>query len=106
MIWRVLRKSLSKIGGMKFIHVLNNIKCNGCAHSISKKISTFKGVDNVTVDVSTGKVSFNARSLKLSNVILSALGKMGYTKDSPTIADTAKSYFSCAVGKVGYKLES
>lgn len=89
---------------MKYSYKLNNIKCGGCAHSITQKMESFSGVEKAEVDVEEGTVSFEANSEELSNEVLQTLAKMGYTQEDPNLVDTAKSYVSCMVGKVGKKM--
>lgn len=89
---------------MNFTYKLNNIKCGGCAHSISQKIESFENVEKANVDVENDTISFEANAEETAQSVLEALEKMGYTQHDPNLMDTAKSYVSCMVGKVGKKM--
>ena len=77
-----------------------NIKCGGCAHSISSKLTSLDAVTNVEVNHEDGTVAFDAQSDAKVNEVKSILEKMGYPEGDPTMMQTAKSYVSCAIGKV------
>lgn len=80
---------------------IENLKCGGCAATIIKGLSGINGVEDVTVDVETSMVSFQASNDKLQEV-KTKLSKLGYPEvgDKNTIAHKAKSFVSCAVGRV------
>ena len=44
---------------MTTIEILN-LKCGGCANSIKKGILTIDGIDEVSVDLETSKVTVNS----------------------------------------------
>ena len=83
---------------------VENIKCGGCAGTISKKITAIDGVEGIDVDVDAGLVKVNGAD-GLQDVITSTLLKLGYPV-SGTIEGIAaakakaKSFVSCAVGKI------
>lgn len=84
---------------------VENIKCGGCAQSITKKLSSLEGVGDVEVDVELGEVSFSTQADEQVDIVKQQLESMGYPE-----ADTihgiaaagakAKSYVSCAVGRM------
>ncbi len=84
--------------------VVENIKCGGCANSISKKLSDSFGTKKVNVDVEAGLVSIDideSRKPEVAEVLL----KLGYPEsDSIHGFDSAKakakSFVSCAIGRI------
>lgn len=80
---------------------IENLKCGGCAATITKGLSNIKGVDEVKVDVEKSLVSFSSEESLLSE-IKEKLSKLGYPEvgDKNTIMHKAKSFVSCAVGRV------
>ena len=81
---------------------VENIKCSGCAGSIIKKLGKLPGVKEVKVDHEQGLVSVEheERDGMLAK-IKSALKEMGYAEvGQGTFIDKAKSYVSCAIGKM------
>ncbi|SFR48733.1 heavy-metal-associated domain-containing protein [Thiomicrospira sp. ALE5] len=84
---------------------VENIKCGGCANQIKKNMHNISGVSDIKVELEVGRVEFNADSELVYEQVLSALAKMGYPKtgsvkglDAATAK--AKSFVSCAIGKV------
>ena len=80
-----------------------NIKCGGCANSIQKKLSALEGINNVEIDVSEGKVSWTDIKTDQSTAVKNTLSKMGYPEGDSTILQTAKSFVSCAIGRLDRK---
>ncbi|WP_029933927.1 heavy-metal-associated domain-containing protein [Thiomicrospira pelophila] len=87
-------------------HRLNvdNIKCGGCAHSIVSKLSGLDGVTDVTVDVEQGQVTFSSKN-ELIDQVKSELKSIGYPvagslEGLGAVGAKAKSFVSCAIGKV------
>jgi len=90
---------------MKIEIQVENIKCGGCAGTIKKKLINDDRVSNVEVSVEQGMVIIDAIDDVRSD-FSEALLKMGYPEVGTTegVAATkakAKSFMSCAVGKVG-----
>lgn len=82
------------------IHI-ENLKCGGCAATIVKGLTAINGVKEVTVDVEESTVSFSSTNEKVVEV-KDKLTKLGYPEvgDKNTVLHKAKSYVSCAVGRV------
>ena len=78
---------------------VQNMRCGGCANTITKELS--KDFENVSVDVASKKVTVEIKNE--SDIIkgAEALKKLGYPLlgQDGTILDKAKSFVSCAVGK-------
>ena len=86
---------------MTVLEILN-LKCGGCANTIKKGILSIDGVNEVNVDVETSKVSINTTDEALINQVKEKLSKMGYPEvgDTNTVLHKAKSFVSCATGKM------
>jgi len=76
-----------------------NIKCGGCAKTITKALKELNSTD-ISVSSDTQKISFENGDKKL---VIEKLESLGYPlKDSESVNSLfkkAKSYASCAVGK-------
>lgn len=79
-----------------------NLKCGGCANSIKKGILTIDGVDEVSVDLETSKVTVNTDKEQLVLKVKEKLSSMGYPEvgDANTVIHKAKSFVSCATGRM------
>ena len=81
--------------------IIDNLKCGGCANTITKGISKIEGVSNLNVDVENSNVSFEAENNDVKEVVLKKLDALGYPKQGTSTGfQKAKSYVSCAIGKV------
>lgn len=82
---------------------VQNLKCGGCAKTIIQKLSELDFVSNVEVAVEESIVSVNLTDLNKLTAIKQTLSKLGYPaeNDSNSIGKKAKSYVSCAIGKIG-----
>ncbi len=80
---------------------IENLKCGGCANTIKKGISSIKGVDDVDINVDESLVTFVA-SENVLNQVKEKLSKLGYPEvgDKNTVLHKAKSFVSCATGKM------
>ncbi len=81
---------------------IQNLKCGGCAHTITTKLSELHNITNVIVDVESSTVGFNHQSIKEAALVKNKLSTLGYPieGDVNTTVSKAKSYVSCAVGKM------
>ena len=84
------------------IHIfVDNIKCGGCAATITKKVGAIENISNVEVDVESGKVSFNCEDDTCRLDVLSTLKKWGYPQTGTgSKLDNAKSFVSCMIGRI------
>ena len=82
--------------------IVENIKCHGCANTISTGIGKFEEVEEVKVNVeaSTVELTINGDEEILLK-IKEKLARMGYPEagNNSGIAK-AKSYVSCAIGRI------
>ena len=89
---------------MQYEFNVENIKCGGCAGTITKKVNAVDGVNITEVDIEAGIVKVDGKD-DLLETITSTLLKLGYPETGTTegIAAAkakAKSFVSCAVGKL------
>lgn len=78
---------------------VDNIKCGGCAHQITKKLKTYPGIEDVSVDVDKGIVSVTG--LLDQDLLGAELQKMGYPPaGTSTLGTTATSFVSCMIGRI------
>lgn len=83
------------------IHI-QNLKCGGCANTITKGISSMESIDNVLVNVEESTVTFSYSTEEQLEEVKNKLKSMGYPEDGEanTLGAKAKSYVSCAIGKM------
>jgi len=90
---------------------LENIKCEGCASSIRKGLLSDARVRDVNVDVEQGKISIemsadsSEQDESARSELAAALLKMGYPESGTAegiraAKAKAKSFVSCAIGRV------
>lgn len=81
---------------------IQNLKCGGCANTITTKLSKLNGINNVEVDVENSSVSFNYESDEELTLVKSKLNTLGYpiVGEKNSVASKVKSYVSCATGKM------
>jgi copper chaperone len=81
---------------------VDNIKCSGCAGSITKKLTTVFDTDKINVDIEQGIINIDLDDSK-KNELVKVLLDLGYPEtDSVYGFDSAKakakSFVSCAIG--------
>jgi copper chaperone CopZ len=86
---------------MTTVEVLN-LKCHGCANTITKGLLSLEEINEVAVDVENSKVYFDNEDKEVLIFVKEKLEKMGYPEvgDSNTIIHKAKSFVSCATGRM------
>lgn len=83
---------------------VENIKCGGCANTITNKLNNMDKVNSSEVDVENGTITVNADE-STKEEVAQLLLKIGYP-ESGTAAGLkaakakAKSFVSCAIGKM------
>jgi len=89
---------------MTTIEILN-LKCGGCANTIKKGIVSVDGISEVLVDLDTSKVTVDTDNESVILSVKEKLSKMGYPEigDTNTLLHKAKSFVSCASGRMGEK---
>ena len=81
---------------------IQNLKCGGCAHTIKTKLGALDGIENLEVNTETNQVSFDYSKDEHIEDVTSVLSKLGYpiTGDANPLSKKAKSFVSCAVGRL------
>jgi len=79
-----------------------NLKCNGCVNTVKKGVLSIEGIDEVDVDLDASKVIVPTQDENLVKEVKAKLSKMGYPEigDANTMMHKAKSFVSCATGKM------
>lgn len=87
---------------MKTSIIVQNLKCGGCATTITEKVSALANVSNVTVDVENSTISFEADDSNTRANVTHKLKSLGYPSvdDKNGVLSKAKSFVSCASGKM------
>lgn len=90
-----------KLKIMKTEIQIENLKCGGCAATIKKGLLSLDAVTEVVIDIENSIVTVTSESENLQ-VIKEKLSKLGYPEvgDKNTIVHKAKSFVSCAVGRI------
>ncbi|MDO6742985.1 heavy-metal-associated domain-containing protein [Tenacibaculum soleae] len=80
---------------------IENLKCGGCANTITNGLKAIDKVSEVSVDVEKSLVTLITNETTLV-VVKEKLAKLGYPEvgDKNTVLHKAKSFVSCAVGRV------
>jgi copper chaperone CopZ len=87
---------------MKSIIYIQNLKCGGCANTITKQLSVISGVSKLEVQLEESAVIFDYTDESVLEEVKSQLQKLGYPEHtaSNSLGTKAKSYISCALGKL------
>ena len=87
---------------MKTTLYIQNLKCDGCANTITKNISTLDAITDVSVNVEESCVSFVYITEEKLIEVKEKLKALGYPEDGEanSLGSKAKSYVSCAIGKM------
>ncbi len=82
--------------------IVQNLKCGGCANTITSKLSQLENVKDLLVDTETSSVSFQTENTKDVIIVKEKLKTLGYPSidDDNGVLTKAKSYVSCATGKI------
>jgi len=81
--------------------IIANLKCNGCASTIKKELSTLTGVKEVAVDVEQDAVIVTYDTICRESII-NKLHSLGYPEatEKNGLLLQIKSYGSCMVGRI------
>jgi len=87
---------------MKVTRNIQNLKCGGCANTVRKGLEGIPGISEVMVDNEESSVTFNYKSLEDFGKAHKKLISLGYPfdDDDNTMVTKAKSYVSCAIGRM------
>lgn len=87
---------------MELIYKVQNLKCGGCANSITKKLSSLSYIADINVEPDSSTVKLKVNESGMEDQIKKALLNLGYPVEGDKNAFTskAKSFVSCATGKM------
>ncbi|MBT8393774.1 MAG: heavy-metal-associated domain-containing protein [Flavobacteriaceae bacterium] len=87
---------------MKTTLEIQNLKCNGCASTITNRLSELDSIKKVTVDVDKNAVTFEFDADDTLELVKKELHKLGYplVGEDNKFPTKAKSYVSCAIGRM------
>ena len=79
-----------------------NIKCSGCAHSITTKLNSIMGLTEAEVNTDNGTIAITYETDTVRDNVIHKLNAMGYPEATAEngLLMQAKSYANCLVGKV------
>ncbi len=85
--------------------VVENLKCGGCAATITKHLRSLDQVKDVQVDIENSTVTIAHEADGGRQSFVEALTKLGYpeagaSKGASRLVHQVMSYVSCAIGKV------
>ncbi|WP_438961615.1 heavy-metal-associated domain-containing protein [Nonlabens sp.] len=82
--------------------IVQNLKCGGCATTITNKLTELKNISEITVDTNSSTVSFIAQDANDALEVKNKLKTLGYPsiEDTNGVLSKAKSFVSCATGKL------
>ena len=90
---------------MKISINVENIRCGGCANTITKKLKALDGINDVEVAIEDQIVTIDTDNEAMREPAAKALFAMGYPEKGSVegveaLKEKAKSVVSCAVGKM------
>ena len=84
---------------MQYKSEVENIKCGGCINSIRKALLELEGVGAVHIDAASETITIDG--IVDYEVIENTLSNLGYPpKGKNNLGHKAKSFVSCAIGKL------
>ena len=91
---------------MTTIEILN-LKCGGCANTVTKGLLHIEGISKVEVDLDNSKVTVDTNDEQVLENVKHKLSAMGYPEagEANTMLHKAKSFVSCAAGRMTQKNE-
>jgi copper chaperone CopZ len=82
--------------------IIENLKCHGCANTIKREVGRIEGVAGVSIGFDDYSVTFKYKEgSNPVDKVKRRLKALGYPEQgSNTTFNKAKSYVSCAIGRV------
>ncbi|MBZ9626846.1 heavy-metal-associated domain-containing protein [Psychroflexus sp. CAK57W] len=82
--------------------IVQNLKCGGCANTITKHLSSFEDIRDINVEAELSSVSFSYENETTLQEVEHKLKQLGYpvVGDANSYMNKAKSFISCATGKM------
>ncbi|GAA4275412.1 heavy-metal-associated domain-containing protein [Aquimarina mytili] len=87
---------------MKTTIAIQNLKCSGCENMIINKLSTIKGIKDISINIENHMVSYSYETPNVTETVQKELSKLGYPiqGDKNGANKKVKSYISCAIGRL------
>lgn len=87
---------------MKASVIVQNLKCGGCAKTITRKLSEMDRLSDIDVDTETATVHFTYENMDDAILVKDKLKALGYPSIEYRNSASAKarSFLSCASGKM------
>ena len=87
---------------MKATLEIQNLKCGGCANTITKKVSEVENISQLEVNNDNNTVSFKYESDDALEKVKAVLNQIGYpvVGEKNALTTKAKSFVSCAIGRI------
>jgi copper chaperone len=90
---------------MEHVIEVENIRCGGCANTITHSLQKLDGINSVSVDIENGRVCVTAatddRERLVSTLLQHGYPEKGSIEGLQAAKAKAKSFVSCAIGKLG-----
>ena len=85
--------------------IIQNLKCGGCANTIKKNLLEINGVSSLKIDVDSSEIELSYDNEQTLVNVKEKLKNLGYPEDGEanSLGSKAKSYVSCAIGKMSAK---
>ncbi|MCX7550343.1 heavy-metal-associated domain-containing protein [Xanthomarina sp. F2636L] len=86
---------------MKTSVIVQNLKCGGCANTITNKLSEIKNISDIHIDIEDSKISFKYIYEDDAFLVKEKLKSIGYPsiEEDNSLVSKTKSFISCATGK-------
>jgi copper chaperone CopZ len=87
---------------MKASVIVQNLKCDGCAKTITSRLSEMNQLSDIYVDTETASVHFTYENIDDAILVKDKLKALGYPsiQYKNSLSAKARSYVSCATGKM------
>ncbi len=87
---------------MNITKQIQNLKCGGCAHTIISSLEELNSIDEVSLNIDSSEINFICLTADDEQIVYQKLKKLGYPviDDENTLSLKAKSFISCAIGKI------
>jgi len=87
---------------MKTTLIIQNLKCGGCANTVTTRLSELENISNIEVSNEENSVAFSYKNENDLEQAIGLLSKLGYpvVGEENTLGKKAKSFVSCAVGRL------
>lgn len=81
---------------------IENLKCHGCANSVTKGLLGLESVNEARVELEEGKVWFTYEGESTVEAVIDKLSSLGYPLkgEANDFLKKARSYVSCATGRI------